>query len=146
MENRRQITEHDLLVTEALIAESYGRLKKNIFQSPAKILGPLSQTISEHPIEAAATAVGGGIAAYGIARIMTTGNSEKEGKKRHGKKKRARRRNDPIMDILSALLPLAIPYIIAYLEKYMGTNTNAKPESPEELKKDTVCQVNCQPD
>jgi hypothetical protein len=141
MENRRQITEEDLLVTEALIAKSYGRLKKNIFQAPAKVLEPISKTISEHPLEAAATAVGGGIAAYGIARIMTTCNSKKEGKKRHGKKKSAWRRNDPMMDILSALLTLAIPYITVYLEKYMGSNINPKQDSMDELKKEEVDRV-----
>lgn len=141
MENRRQITEEDLLVTEALIAKSYGRLKKNIFQAPAKVLGPVSQTISEHPLEAAATAVGGGIAAYGIARMMTPCNSKKEGKKRHGKKKSAKRRNDPMMDILSALLTLAIPYITVYLEKYMGNNINPKQDSMDKLKKVEVDRI-----
>ena len=121
MENRRRITEEDLLVTEALIAESYGRLKKSVLQAPAKALGPISHTISEHPLEAAATAVGGGIAAYGIARMMTPRNSAEEGKKRHGKKKKAKRRHDPMMDILSAIIPLVIPYITRYLERYMGT-------------------------
>ena len=141
MENRRRITEDDLLVTEALIVKSYGRLKKNVFQTPAKVFEPISQTISEHPLEAAATAVGGGIAAYGIARMLTTSNNAEEGKKRHGKKKRARRRNDPMMDILSALLTLAIPYITVYLEKYMDNNINPKQDSMEELKKEDVHRV-----
>jgi hypothetical protein len=132
MENRRRITEEDLLITEALIAKSYGRLKKSVIQAPVKALLPVSQMIGEHPYEAAATAVGGGIAAYGIARMMTSGNGKEEGKKRHGKKKRARRRHDPVMDILSALLPLVIPYITGYLEKYMGPASHAKEDAPEE--------------
>jgi hypothetical protein len=136
MENRRRITEEDLLVTEKLIAESYGRLKKSIVKAPARVLVPVSQAISEHPLEAAATAVGGGIAAYGIARMVAPRNGAEEGKKRHGKKKRGRRRHDPLMEILSALLPLAIPYITGYLEKYMGTNPHAKRDAPEERKDD----------
>ncbi|MDP2796488.1 MAG: hypothetical protein Q8N94_03130 [Methanoregula sp.] len=132
MENRRRITEEDLLVTEALIAESYGRLKKSVVEAPARVLVPISQMISEHPLEAAATAVGGGIAAYGIARMVTLRNCAEEGKKRHDKKKKDKRRHDPVMDILSALLPLAIPYIASYLEKYMGTNPHAKQDSPGE--------------
>lgn len=122
MENRRRITEEDLLVTEALIARSYGRLKKSVIQAPANLLVPVSRVISEHPLEAAATAVGGGIAAYGIARMATPRSDADTGKKRHGKKKKSKRRLDPITEILSALLPLAIPYLTAYLEKYMGTN------------------------
>ena len=132
MENRRRITEKDLLVTEALIAESFGRLKKSMVEVPARALVPISQIISEHPLEAAATAVGGGIAAYGIARMVTPYNCAEEGKKRHGKKKRARRCRDPVMDILLALLPLAIPYITGYLEKYMGTNPLEKQDSHKE--------------
>ncbi len=123
MENRRRITEEDLLVTEVLIAQSYGRLKKSVFEAPAKALGPISQTISEHPLEAAATAVGGGIAAYGIARMITPRTSQEEGKKRHGKKKKAKRRHDPMTDILSAIIPLAVPYITGYLERYMDTSS-----------------------
>lgn len=122
MENRRRITEEDLQVTEALIAQSYGRLKKSVLEAPVRALGPISQTISEHPLEAAATAVGGGIAAYGIARMITPHPSQEEGKKRHGKKKKNRRRSDPMMDILSAIIPLAIPYLTGYLEKYMGSH------------------------
>ena len=128
METRRRITEQDLLVTEALIAKSYGRLKKSVFEAPAKVLAPISQTISEHPLETAAKAVGGGIAAYGIARMMTPDTSRKEGKKRQGKKKKAKRRHDPMMDILSAIVPLAIPYIAGYLEKYGGTSRQAAPD------------------
>lgn len=118
MENRRRITEEDLQVTEALIAQSYGRLKKSVLEAPARALGP----INEHPLEAAATAVGGGIAAYGIARMITPRTSQEEGGKKHGKKKKNRRRSDPIMDILSAIIPLAIPYLTGYLEKCMGSH------------------------
>jgi hypothetical protein len=112
-----------------LIAESYGRLKKHVVKAPGRALGPLTQTISQHPLEAAATAVGGGIAAYGIARMITPDDSGKENKKQHGKKKKAKRRHDPMMDILSAIIPLAIPYLTGYLEKYLGPrqeSTHAK--------------------
>jgi hypothetical protein len=133
MENHRRITEEDLLVTEALIAESYGRLKKSVIQAPAKALGPISQTIREHPLEAAATAVGGGIAAYGIARMMKNRNSAEESKKWHGKKKKAKRRHDPMRDILSAIIPLAMPYITCYLEKYLGTpHEGARDKRPQQ--------------
>ncbi len=121
MENHRRITEEDLLVTEALIAKSYGRLKKNVLEAPARALGPISKTISEHPFEAAATAVGGGIAAYGIARMISS-QSAYGNKKRHGKKKKAKRCHDPMTEILSAIIPLALPYITGYIEKYMGTS------------------------
>jgi len=130
MENRKRITEEDLLVTEALIAESYGRLKNTVIQAPGKALVPVSQIISKHPLEAAATAVGGGIAAYGIARMITPHGSGKEHKKNHGKKKKSKRRHDPMMDILSAIIPLVIPYITGYFEKYLPRNPLSNQDNP----------------
>ena len=104
-----------------MIAESYGRLKKRLVEDPVRALEPISKTIStpirEHPLEAAATAVGGGIAAYGIARMMTQNENGKERKNKPGKKKKTKRRHDPMMDILSAILPVALPYLTRYLEK-----------------------------
>lgn len=124
MENHRRITEEDLRVTEALIAKSYGRLKKRVVQVPANVLVPVSRMISEHPLEATATAVGGGIAAYGLARMATSGSDAGSGKKHKGKKKKNKRRSDPVSEIISALLPLAFPYLAAYIEKYLGTGKN----------------------
>lgn len=122
MENYRRITQEDLLVTEVLIAKSYGRLKKSVQEAPAKALGPISQTISEHPLEAAAIAVGGGVAAYGIARMISSAHNPDANKKRHTKKKKAKRHYNPMTDILSTIIPLALPYITGYLKKYMGTS------------------------
>ena len=53
MKNPRQITEEDILVTEALIAESYGRLKKSVVQAPSRALGSVGGTIRNHPFAAA---------------------------------------------------------------------------------------------
>jgi hypothetical protein len=54
---------------------------------------------------------------------MATPRSDADtGKKRHGKKKKAKCHHDQITDILSALLPLAFPYLTTYLERYLGTN------------------------
>ena len=132
MEKRRPVTEEDLLVTERLIAESYKKLKKSVVQAPARALGPISQVISDHPVEAAATAVGGGIAAYGIARMLAPHHRDNEYRKKHGKKKRSKRRYDPMMDILSAIVPLVIPYITGYLEKYMGTSGVSHDKNPRQ--------------
>jgi hypothetical protein len=120
MESRKRITEEDLLVTEALIAESCGRLKKSVCQVPARALGSIGSTISRHPLETAALAVGGGVAAYGVARMLTPDERGNEHKKQHRKKKKAQRRYDPVSEIVSAVIPLAIPYITGYLEKYLG--------------------------
>lgn len=108
-------------------------MKKSIVEAPVRALGPISQSISttlrDHPLEAAATAVGGGIAAYGIARMMTPNESGKEQKKGYGKKKKGKRRHDPMMDILSAILPVALPYLTRYLAKSLDNTPERNTEN-----------------
>jgi O-antigen/teichoic acid export membrane protein len=119
MESRRRITEEDLLVTEALIAESYGRLKKSVVQAPSRALGSVGGTISRHPFAAAATAIVGGIAAYVIITRMTS----------HGAvagQKRERNHPDMMKEILLMLLPLAAPHIASYIQKYIGSVLSAE--------------------
>jgi hypothetical protein len=36
VERRRQITEEDILMTEAMIARSYGRVKRSVMQAPSR--------------------------------------------------------------------------------------------------------------
>jgi len=113
MESRRRITEEDLLVTEACIADSYGRLKKSVIHAPSRALGSVGGTITRHPFAAAATAMIGGIAAYVLITRMTS----------HGTvagQKRERSHPDLMMEILSMLLPLAAPYIASYIQEYIG--------------------------
>ncbi|MEI8330090.1 MAG: hypothetical protein WCF90_00260 [Methanomicrobiales archaeon] len=104
-----------------MIAKSYSRLKNRIIEAPARALGPINQTISstirEHPLEAAATAVCGGIAAYGITRMMISNESTKERKKEPGEKNKVKLHHDSMKDTLSAILPVALQYLTCYLEK-----------------------------
>ena len=41
MKNRRRVTEEDLRITEALIAQSYSRLKQSVIQTPSRAANPL---------------------------------------------------------------------------------------------------------
>jgi hypothetical protein len=114
MKNRRQITEEDLLVTEALIAESYGRLKKSVIQAPSRALGSVGGTIRRHPFAAAATAIIGGIAAYVIITRMTSpgaGAGQKE------------ERSHPGLghEMQAMIIPLVAPFVISYIQKYIGS-------------------------
>ena len=113
MEKRRKSTEEDLLVTEALIAESYGRLKKSVVQAPSRALGSVGGTLSRHPFAAAATAILGGIAAYVIITRMTSHVAVAE-------RKRDTSRPDFMHEMLSMIIPLAAPYITGYIQKYIG--------------------------
>lgn len=113
MESRRRITEEDLLVTEALIAESYGRLKTSVVQAPSHALGTVGGTIRRHPFAAAAVAIAGGIAAYVIVTRMISPVVVAEQKKE-------RSHPDLMMGMVSMVLPLAAPHIASYIQKYLG--------------------------
>jgi hypothetical protein len=117
VERRRQITEEDILVTEAMIARSYMRLKKSVASAPSQALSSAGQTVRKHPIAAAAAAVGAGIALYGIFRLVTRHRAARE-KTAGGREQKSR--PDVRMEILSMLLPVVTPFIAGYLERYLG--------------------------
>jgi hypothetical protein len=118
MENRKRITEEDLLVTEALIAESYSQLKHSVVQAPSRVLRSAGNTVREHPYATAATAVVAGVAVYGIYTMMT---SRPTGPKT-GSTPRQRERggSDLLQELLPAIIPLITPYLAGYIRKYLG--------------------------
>ena len=125
MKNRRPITEDDILLTEMLIAKSYGNLKKSVVRASSDAFGSLGEsvggTIKKHPYATAGTAVGAGIVLVALFKLMGRGGSGK--KKENGGRGRS---SDMGSDILSMLMPLAMPYLTAYLEKYLGSMVSGK--------------------
>lgn len=121
MESRRRITEEDLLVTEAFIADSYGRLKKSVVQAPSRALGSVGGTISRHPFAAAATAVVAGVVVYGMIKLITSRASgqEAQGRSRVTMQKDTSR-PDLMHEMLLMMMPLVAPYITGYIQKYIG--------------------------
>jgi len=116
MERRRQITEEDILVTEAMIARSYGRLKRSVVQAPSRAFRSAGETVRKHPFATAAAAVGAGIALFGLFRLITRlGTREKDA----GSRERGSR-PDMTRQILSMIIPLAAPYVTGYLKNYMA--------------------------
>jgi hypothetical protein len=125
MKNRRPINEDDLLLTEMLIAKSYGNLKKSVVQASSDAFGslgePVGGTIKKHPYATAGTAVGAGVLLVALFKLMSRGGSGK----RNGNEGRGRS-SGMGSDILSMLMPLAMPYLTAYLEKYLGRMVSGK--------------------
>jgi hypothetical protein len=117
VEKRRQVTEEDILMTEAMIARSYGRLKQSVVRAPSHAVGSLGGTIRKHPFAAAAAAVGAGISLYGLFRLMTRHGPVKE---RIAGSREQKSRPDMTREILSMIVPIVTPYIAGYLEKHMG--------------------------
>jgi|APIni6443716594_1056825.scaffolds.fasta_scaffold319415_3 hypothetical protein len=121
MENHRRITEEDLLVTEALIAQSYRQLKRSVIQVPSRAYHSVGQTLRDHPYATAGTAVVAGVALYGIFKIMTSHASVQEAQ---GRERIALNKDTSglglIQHMLPMLVPLVAPYITGYIQKYLG--------------------------
>lgn len=119
MEKRRPITEDDVLLTELLLARSYGRLKQSVARVSSDTLGSLGATVGgtvkKHPYATAGAAVGAGVVLYGLLRLMNSGGSSERKESRN-----ASSRQDMTMEIVSLLIPVVAPYVTGYLEKYLG--------------------------
>jgi len=123
MEKRRRVTEEDLLITEALIAESYSQLKQSVIQVPSRAYRLVGQTVREHPYESAATAVGAGAAVYGIINLMTARVCVQEPQERPRatiSQKDTGGRPDLMQEMLPILIPLVVPYITDCIRNYIG--------------------------
>ena len=117
MENRRPVTEEDILLTEMLIARSYGRLKQSVAQEASRTIGSVRGTVKDHPFAIAGAAVGAGVILYGLFRLMTRNGSA--GMSVAGGREKTARSN-MTMKIFSLITPLVTPYITAYVEKNLS--------------------------
>jgi hypothetical protein len=120
VKNRRPITEDDVYLTELLIARSYGKLKHSVVKASSDALGSFGDavggTVRKHPYATAGAAVGAGIIMFMLFRLMNPGGSSR----RKGGSDREKSRSGMHPDILGMLMPIAAPYLTAYLEKYLG--------------------------
>jgi len=120
MENRKRVTEEDLLITEALIAQSYGQLKQSVIRAPSRAFRSVSETAREHPYATAATAVVAGVVVYKIINQLTSHGSVQKGPERENvSRPKDTCRPDPMHDILLVILPMVTPYIASYIQKYL---------------------------
>ena len=120
MENRRRVTEEDLLITEALISQSYGQLKQSVVMVPTRACRSLGQTVRKHPFATAAAAVIAGAGMYGIFKMMSSRSSGLEAPGRsHVSPQNDMKRPNMMHELLLLMIPLAAPYIMDYIRKYL---------------------------
>jgi hypothetical protein len=121
VKNRRPITEDDVYLTELLIAKSYGNLKHSVVRTTSDAFSSVGETVGgtvrKHPYATAGAAVGAGIIMFMLFRMMNPGRSS--GRK-GGSDRDKMFRPEMTTDILGMLMPIAAPYLTAYLEKYLG--------------------------
>ena len=108
MENRRRVTEEDLLITEALIAQSYRQLKQSVIQAPSRAFRSVGQTVREHPFATAAAAVVAGVVVYGIFKLITSRTSVQEAK---GRSPITVKKTTSSPDLIQEMLPMIIPIV-----------------------------------
>ncbi len=123
MENRRPVTEEDLLATEALIADSYGRLKRSVAMAPYRALRSAGETAREHPLAAAAVAAGGALLMYQLLRPKGPRSTARAKGPSRGS---AHGSPDLTGEVLSMILPIAAPYIAGYVRDRLGGTPDRK--------------------
>jgi hypothetical protein len=117
VETRRPITEDDVLLTELLIARSYGNLKRSVVKTSFAAFGSVGGTIKKHPYATAGAAAGAGILLFMLFRLMNRGGS---GRRQDVGDRERSSRPDLMMELFSLMMPVITPYITAYVEKYLG--------------------------
>ncbi|OPY25809.1 MAG: hypothetical protein A4E28_02948 [Methanocella sp. PtaU1.Bin125] len=97
-------------MTEALIAESFGRLKKSVTDAPHQAIRPASSLIQDHPFISVAAAAGIGIAAFQVFRMMAPRKAAKGEEKRGGGG----------ASILGQVWPMVAPYVTSMLQQQLS--------------------------
>ena len=110
MGTHRRVTEEDLHITEALIADSFGRLKRSIAEAPHDAVRPAADLIREHPFASTAAAAGAGVLMFELAKAFAPRPSRK--KERKGGAFGA--------GLLGQLTSLAAPYVASMLQQQLG--------------------------
>ena len=121
MNKRRQVTEEDLLIREALISQSYSQLKQSVIQAPSRMYQSISQTAREHPYETAAAGVVAGVAVGGIIKMKSSGASVPRAHERvRVTIEKDTSRQDLMREMLPIIIPLVAPYLEGFIQKYIG--------------------------
>lgn len=113
---KSKVTEEDIRLTEALIGQSYGRLKTSVVKAPHDLVRPATNLIREHPFATAAAAAGIGLAAYKVVQTVTPKVVVKEVPAKGGEAGGSKGKPD----ITSAIISLAMPYVMNYLQQELG--------------------------
>ncbi len=117
MGTHRRVTEEDLHVTEAMLADSFTRLKRSITEAPKEAVRPASDIIREHPFASTAAAAGAGIIAFQLMKlIFSSGTPRREIRMGRGGISRG------IVgglgrDVMGQVMALATPYIASAIER-----------------------------
>lgn len=112
-----RVTEEDLRLTEALIGQSFARVKASVAEAPHELVRPATSAIREHPFIAAAAATGVGVAAFQVLRMLTPRVVVKEvATDATGEVREARKG----ADLTSQAISLVTPYIMGYLQQELA--------------------------
>ena len=112
----RRVTEEDLHVTEALIADSYARLKRSIAETPSRAVSPASNIIREHPLAVTVAAAGAGVLAFQLAKMFMPAFARRE--KHKGK--------DAGIGVTGQLFSMAAPFIASVLQQQLSRAISGK--------------------
>lgn len=118
---KHKVTEEDIRLTEALIGQSFGKLKNTVTEAPHKLVRPATSTIRNHPVATTAAAVGMGIVVAQVIKMFTPRVVVKEVPAHPVQHKiTVKEGGGQPGSLTSQLMSLAMPYIVGFVQQELS--------------------------
>jgi hypothetical protein len=119
----KRITDEDLLITEKLIAGSYGLLKRSVIQVPLQVYDTIDETVRKHPLGAVISAIfTGGIVYEVISLIYPCTSALKSRDITPDPIPVKQKTTDFNQEIMMMIIPLVTPFIVKSIQDYLEDN------------------------
>ena len=111
-----RVTEEDILLTEALIGQSFARLKTSVAKAPHDLVSPMTTTIREHPFATAAAAAGAGMIAFRVINMFMPKVVVKEVPAKH----KITVKEGGQSNLTGQIMSIAMPYVMGFVQQELG--------------------------
>jgi len=111
-----RVTEEDIRLTEALIGQSFARLKTSVAKAPHDLVSPATTTIREHPFATAAAAAGAGMIAFRILNMFMPRVVVKKVPAQH----KITVKEGGQSTLTSQVMSIAMPYVMGFVQQELG--------------------------
>ncbi|AFC99726.1 hypothetical protein Mtc_0971 [Methanocella conradii HZ254] len=129
MAPRENVTEADVKVTGARLAEAYAGFKKALFGIPSEAVRPVADTVKSHPYVSMAAAASAGFVAYRLlGLLMPREKTIRDAGMQPQAKVEERRRPSLTSRLISGAAAFAAPYIMSYVKGELARLFSKKPE------------------
>ena len=124
---KQKVTEEDLIITKALIGQSFSRVKAAVSNAPSELVRPATTVVREHPLATTAAAAGAGVILFQVMRLLIPRVVVKEVEHGAGGKVREKAVQP---DLTSQVISIAMPYVIGIIQQELGKMMRAEARAP----------------